>query len=229
MEQPSGLGPDIRGGSDASKSPEKGMEFLKLVRVLLTSLKSEVDRGKAQERQREAQVSPGKLNFLEILRKIFSTQKRETGEPQSGAASSPVEFQDVSDKNRRVALIAEEYATNRKDILGQHCWDWVDKVYKAAGVKMKTIYQDLKYEGRDCGSHHAGPRLINQLEPGDWIYANNKNKSDTHGNHSLVFLGWLDRTAGVAKVASCPGYRKPGRVHTINIVRCPIVHISKPV
>ena len=72
----------------------------------------------------------------------------------------------------------------------------MDKVYKAAGVKMKTIYQDLKYEGKDCGSHHAGPRLINQLEPGDWIYANNKNKSDTHGNHSLVFLRRLAGSSG---------------------------------
>ena len=60
MEQPSGLGPDLRGGSDASKSPEKGMEFLKLVRVLLTSLKSEVDRGRlrrGKERRRFRQVN----------------------------------------------------------------------------------------------------------------------------------------------------------------------------
>jgi len=113
---------------------------------------------------------------------------------------------------------------------GAHCWDWVDKIYKAAGITRKLRpYQNLNYSGNVAPARcHAGPKLLDTLEPGDWLYINNRNRFDSHGNHSVIFLGWADKSNRIANMASCPGANKMGRMHKTDLNKNPVVHITKP-
>ena len=119
-----------------------------------------------------------------------------------------------------------------KGVEGKHCWDWINKVYKSLGAKAKRVYQNLNYSGKDCGdSHVKSEDLINgsdlSLREGDWLYLNNKNKYDSHGNHSVIFLGWFDKENLIAKTASCPGAGKVGRVERRDLKSQPVTHISR--
>lgn len=94
------------------------------------------------------------------------------------------------------------------------CWDWMDHIYKSAGVQKKRIFDDHVYKGNKCGTHHAPEELVGQIVPGDRIYFNNQNPDDKFGNHSVIFLEWIDRENRQARVAS--GYvNHPGRIHEI--------------
>ncbi len=111
----------------------------------------------------------------------------------------------------------------------KHCWDWINTVHQMAGITEKRrIYQNLNYEGKDCGDKHAPDELVAALKPGDWIYYNNRNTSDKHGNHSAIFCGWKDEGKRVALVAS-GSYGRVGRYHTADLVDQPVTHITRPV
>lgn len=115
----------------------------------------------------------------------------------------------------------------KRNYIPKHCWDWIQHVYHKAGVKRKLLYKDLKYSGIDCGKHHASPAMMNQIKPGDLIFYNNKNTADIKGNHSVIFLGWIDREKGVAQVAS--GFKdNPGRIHEANLIEKPVTFIAEP-
>jgi len=109
----------------------------------------------------------------------------------------------------------------------KHCWDWCEHVYKAAGAKRHTIYKSPPYEGHDCGSCHAGPELVSRITPGDWLFINNKNTSDDHGNHSVIFLGWIDHDNLIARVGSGSA-KKPGCIHKTNLAKNQVTAIFKP-
>jgi hypothetical protein len=153
---------------------------------------------------------------------------------QSGKRMTPEEIDafmeavDAEGNGKRIVDAVHEIVSEGK-VRGDHCWDWVHKVYKRAGMSFRRVYQDLNYTGKDCGEHKASPELLNRIEPGDWLYVNNKNKYDTHGNHSVVFLGWIDKGNLIARTASCPGAGKKGKLETRNLEKHPVVHISKPV
>ncbi len=116
----------------------------------------------------------------------------------------------------------------KRDYMPKHCWDWVNHVYQSAGVSGKTrIYQDLNYEGADCGDHHASPEMMDRIAPGDWLYINNKNTADSHGNHSVIFIEWINKDTGEARVAS-GSYNVPGRLQKTNLKEKPVVSITKP-
>lgn len=121
-----------------------------------------------------------------------------------------------------------------KGVEGKHCWDWINKVYKSLGAKAKKLYQNLNYSGKDCGENHVKEEdLVNgsnlSLREGDWLYINNKNKWDSHGNHSVIFLGWADKENLIAKTASCPGAGRVGRIEKRNLKTNPVTHISRMV
>lgn len=70
----------------------------------------------------------------------------------------------------------------------------------------------------DCGKHHVlgemGEEpgiayLRENLKPGDHFFINNKNRYDFSGNHSEIFLGWIDKKNLVARVAGYPGKKNP--------------------
>ncbi len=123
---------------------------------------------------------------------------------------------------------------------GDHCWDWVNKVYNAAGFsqeKRVTVYQHSKYEQRSKGKKfnrerpgkHENPSAMKGLQPGDWVFFFNQNKWDAVGDHSALFLRWIDAEKGIAEMASCPGADRPGRIHHTNFMKTPITTIIKPV
>ena len=98
------------------------------------------------------------------------------------------------------------------------------------------------YRGQDCRvAPHAiiennkvktsDGKYIN-LEPGDHISINNRNKADIGGdnrgggNHSVTFLGWTGE--GVAKVVGYDAKGNRSSAYSVNLNKQPIVHISKP-
>jgi len=109
-----------------------------------------------------------------------------------------------------------------------HCWDWVNKVYQRAGVRGRHIvFRSLNYVGKDCGDNHASPEMLDKIRPGDWLFYNNKNTADSQGNHSALFIKWIDETNRIAQFAS-GYYNHPGRFHTANLIEKPVVLIKKP-
>ncbi|MFA6528161.1 MAG: hypothetical protein WCT46_01315 [Candidatus Gracilibacteria bacterium] len=116
---------------------------------------------------------------------------------------------------------------------GSSCWDWVNQVYNSTSPKMRPqrIYQDLNYSGKRCGDHHASPELMKKIQPGDWLYINNKNRHDPNGCHSCIFLGWVGDSANqIAQIASCPGAGRRGRIdEKCNLKKNPVTYIAKPV
>lgn len=116
-------------------------------------------------------------------------------------------------------------AVKNNSIRASHCWDWIEKIYKLSGFNRKTIYMDLNYLGRVAGNHRAGPNLLSQIQPGDWLFLNNQNTSDVHGNHSAIFLNW--KGPNIAEIASF--YDGAGHIHTYDINKFPVTAIMKAV
>ncbi|MFA7278296.1 MAG: hypothetical protein WC101_04940 [Candidatus Gracilibacteria bacterium] len=106
------------------------------------------------------------------------------------------------------------------------CGEIVRGVYKAAKMKTRCIYMDINYDGIDCGTHHAGPEMMKNIKPGDWLFYNNKNPN-WKGLHSAIVLKY-DYETGDAVVAS--GYvGHPMKIHTTNLKKNPVTRIAKPV
>lgn len=126
---------------------------------------------------------------------------------------------------------------------GKHCWDWSCKVYRMAGVPMRGKYPAMSnvfsyrktYTGRDCKANGGGPgrtyatdAQYDRIQPGDWLYYNNRNNSDTYGNHSAVFIEWIDKDRKLARMAS-GSHGIPWRVHTspTNFNNMPVINVSR--
>lgn len=122
-----------------------------------------------------------------------------------------------------IRLAMEKYRTGAR-----HCGDWVERVYKAVGCTPKTIYKNLRYEGRDCGDIHAKERDLAKIQPGYHLYYNNKNQASKRGNHSAIFIEWVDYDKKIARVASY--YAKSNRlsIHSANFKKNPVTYIGEP-
>ncbi len=148
-------------------------------------------------------------------------------------------LESTSEYGQKIVLAAKSLA-GKENFRGAHCWDWADKVYKAAGFTHREVFRNLGYSGRyGCPRDHC-PSVQDlrggRLQPGDWIFLNNQNSSDAKGNHSGIFLGWEDESTGLASIASCPGANKVGNIKTYNLSHeqvgdkkpCPVTWIAKP-
>ena len=126
------------------------------------------------------------------------------------------------------------------ELKGKHCWDWSNKIYRMAGVTgnwpSRNIFSyTTKYSGKDCkingepGKTYATGAQYDQISPGDWIFYNNRNTSDTHGNHSAIFLEWIDKDRLLARVAS-GSFGKPWHVHPspVDFKDKPVTRLGKP-
>jgi len=125
------------------------------------------------------------------------------------------------------------------------CWTVCEQIYQRAGVRRRNIYH-AKYDGPDCGDNHASPELISRIQPGDWLFLNVYKEDpetgkplagvnpktgkpyDRHGNHSVLFLRWLDRENMIAQVVSGGSNTQP-HVHKSNLKKSPVTFIAKPV
>jgi len=131
-----------------------------------------------------------------------------------------VDFNDIrndpslspSDKARGVADQLKE-----KGLVAANCFKFVEIVYILAGFKRESIFNSARaYAGKDCGENCAPPEVLDQLEPGDHIFINNRNEADDHGNHSVIFLGWADKSKYLGKVMGY--YAKKRSFHEFNVI-----------
>lgn len=76
------------------------------------------------------------------------------------------------------------------------CWDHLDKVYHDAGVPRSARFQAFN-------GHRKGPYAsLEQIRVGDWLHYNNLGYG---GEHSGIFIGWVDRSRYIANILSHPG------------------------
>jgi len=129
---------------------------------------------------------------------------------------------------QRIVKVVMFLTKPENNMYARHCGDWVDRVYAIAGIKRKkTLYMNLSYafvggdrkngwkpesdpSRRDCRKEgiFASNALLDKVRPGDWLWVNNRNRSDRAGNHSVIFLGWVNKKARKARVASWYGNAK---------------------
>lgn len=149
---------------------------------------------------------------------------------------------------QRVTKVAMFLTRPENNMYARHCGDWVDRVYAIAGItRKKTHYMNLSYafvggnrrngwkpEGdksrRDCRIEgvFASGALLNRIQSGDWLWVNNRNRFDKAGNHSVIFLGWVNKKKRIARVASWYGNAK-GRqkISTYNFNNMPVTAIRR--
>jgi len=124
---------------------------------------------------------------------------------------------------QRIKKVVEFIVKPENHIRARHCGNWVEKVYAIAGVKkMKILYKDLsyafkggkvengwkpktdptRYDAKLTGTFASAPKLRKDLKIGQQLWVNNRNHSDYAGNHSVIFLGWVDKKGLKARTAS---------------------------
>lgn len=101
--------------------------------------------------------------------------------------------------SNRVLEIGLDMALFSKTIIIGSCWDFVNEVYKRAGVtaNKKTIFNS-KLKGP-----YANQTLV---KPGDWIY--HSNKSHNNIEHSAIFVCWKDFENKIAITLSYAGMKR---------------------
>lgn len=144
--------------------------------------------------------------------------------------------QSIVKRVRAVTSTAKKY-------IPEHCGDWAQYVYRTSGAKAKMVWpsrEELKLANGRSKQIHALRRgnypegeneALELVQPGDWIYYYNKNPfgkgTDWEGQHSSIFLGWIDKNRRIAKTASGSA-GVPGREQKINLAKNPITRIHKP-
>ena len=185
-----------------------------------------------EEEISEEEISENRRRLDELRKRLNTPRKKEKENPQKTVGKidytlkSKAEIAKLSTPEKIIyalTLAIDKYKTS-----AAHCWDWVDKVYQSVGCGRQVIYKNVNYEGHDCGDIHASDALVNQITPGDHIFYNNKNKSDKHGNHSVIFIRWLDKANKIAEVASYNARNDNQHIHKANLNKKPVTYIAKP-
>ena len=166
----------------------------------------------------------------EIFKKNPAAQRNKIMTPEEiDALAAQIE---ASGAGKRVIESAMERVKSNEQ--NRSCWTVCEQIYQRAGVKRRSVYHYPPYEGPDCGDCHAGQELIDRIAPGDWLFANVKARDpktgipyDPHGNHSIIFLRWLDKENQIAQVISGGGGTHP-RIHKTDLKENPVTYIAKP-
>ncbi len=127
----------------------------------------------------------------------------------------------ASATGRKVLVTGREMAIVRKEILPGSCWDWCHLVFNRAGFAMgkpREVVAKTTKKGPYCD-----PALI---RPGDWLYY--RNRSYGNGEHSGIFVGWINGPGKVALVLSYPGEmrQEPGRYRPYELTG--VFRITRP-
>ncbi len=110
---------------------------------------------------------------------------------------------------REVISTARKMALNERTIIQGGCWDYLDEVFKRAGVARDTVHK---------GAYEQGPYAnSNDIEVGDWLYYINHGYNDVE--HSGLFVGWVDERAKQALILSYAGEsrREPARYRVYDL------------
>jgi hypothetical protein len=109
----------------------------------------------------------------------------------------------VLETGRKMAIID-------KTIVRGSCWDFVNEVFKQAGVSSNkaVVFRSKK------GGPYAKADMV---KPGDWIYHVNHNFNNVE--HSAIFVCWKDFEKRIAITLSYAGMNKnlPGKYGTYNL------------
>lgn len=151
-----------------------------------------------------------------------------------GAVGKVVFGGPVDEKSGKVQRAVE--AAIKAGVVGSSCWDWIAEVFKRSGLwpSGKKFYEVFWYPFRGSQYVSSAPskflhseEYCKVVKPGDWIYIHNRNRFDSKGNHSVIFLGWEDQDCRKAKVASSPFAGKEGRIELRDLVDQPIAFIIR--
>lgn len=108
---------------------------------------------------------------------------------------------DATPEGRQILETARLMIANQEIVIGS-CWDYMNAVYKKAEMLKTTVFS----------SRFAGPYLqdSDMIEAGDWLYFVNHSYYD--GEHSAIFITWLDREKKEALMINYVGENriKPG-------------------
>lgn len=113
-----------------------------------------------------------------------------------------IDFSSIKDEGDRVVKAALSSIAMQDGLSSKHCWDWVNNIYKAAGIKPGEVV----FSGPNYGKKGVFDEKM--LVPGAWVYYHNGNKWDRFGDHSGILESY-DPSTGKAFMLSFPG---PGRV-----------------
>ncbi|WP_227695738.1 hypothetical protein [Psychrobacter fulvigenes] len=110
---------------------------------------------------------------------------------------------------REVISTARKMALNERTIIQGGCWDYLDAVFKRAGVTRDTVHK---------GAYRQGPYAnSSEIEAGDWLYYINHGYNGVE--HSGLFVGWVDEAAKQALMLSYAGEnrREPARYRVYDL------------
>lgn len=110
---------------------------------------------------------------------------------------------------REVVSTARKMALNERAIIQGGCWDYLDAVFKRAGVTRDTVHK---------GTYGQGPYAnSSEIEVGDWLYYINHGYNGVE--HSGLFVGWVDKRAKQALILSYAGEnrREPARYRVYDL------------
>ena len=141
--------------------------------------------------------SSASLSGLPVLNQVYDNLKAEhTSVVLTAESLATPTAQKVLQRARTMTL-------NERAIIQVGCWDYLNKVFKQAGVDRQTIF-----EGRYRGGPYADADMIRS---GDWLYYINHGYKDIE--HSGLFIGWVDKSARQALILSYAGEqrREPAR------------------
>lgn len=169
--------------------------------------------------------------FVEKLQQSDLPTKKQYSPKEPTVLESRIEASDI---RQRIVSAATELLKEKKPAL--HCWDWVRQVYERAGAKRQRVYWHGNYNKKERIRGHADfndnpenpPSVIAALEAGDHVFIHNRNNADRRGDHSILFLHWLDRTNLIGQAMSCPGSGRPGRIHKVDFKKTPLTLAMKP-
>lgn len=148
----------------------------------------------------------------------------------------------------RGSLVRAAFMVKRHAGMGfepRSCWQNIYRVYKLAGLEQSggtsdgSIRYSRRYPGKDCkagpwsgpGKTYATDAEYAKLNGGDWIFYNNRNPSDDHGNHSAMFLGWKDNNpAGRKAIVASGSPSNPWRIHeyAVDFNDMPMTYLVQP-
>lgn len=130
-------------------------------------------------------------------------------------------FSGIKDQGERVVQAALSSIAMKDNLSGKHCWDWVNKIYKAAGVQPgEVLFAVDHYEGK-------GTFDEKMLISGAWVYYHNSNSSDKYGDHSGILESY-DEVTGKGWVLSFPGPGKLPNRRQIDFKKMPIQRVQVP-
>jgi hypothetical protein len=96
------------------------------------------------------------------------------------------------------------------------CYRYIDRVFQTAG------YRGWRRRTTVFRGPRSGPYAsLDAIQPGDWLWIVNHPDRTPVGTHSVLFVDWYDRSAGIARVISYVGRseRRPADVTTYDVSR----------